>query len=445
MNPKGWKISSQLWAIFFLAVVVRMAMLFGLPPEHLPLDSGVIDTAESLLSGHGFADQVRGENGEVRFFPTAFEMPGHALVLAGLWKLVGVHSPIVLPLFQLLVDSFMVFAIFRIASLLFGEKVGLIGAVLFAIYLPEAYLSVFFKRDVWVSWGAILGAYCILRYVQTGKHVYPVGAGGILIGTTYFGPTILFLPFFLAFGLLLVGEKKKAFVSGLIMGAIVVIGLTPWVMRNYAVFGKFIPTRTAFWIVMWEGFGEVPNPFGAVTSDEVVYREIREQGFTGRNATLESDEFFKPRVMRVLREHPLWYAGLVVRRIPMALLINRTPWGVLQDRRFLYHRMYSTNNEEKSIFGFARFMIENNPGFLLTKVLDALLLGVALAGIWLSRRDDRLCFLLLCVPAYFVLVYIPMHIEGKYMVPGHWAYLIFCARTFGELAVRLRTPSVATA
>lgn len=55
--------------------------------------------------------------------------------------------------------------------------------------------------------------------------------------------------------------------------------LSPWIFRNYALFGKFIPTRDVVWQTLWEGWGEFPdNPMGAVLSDSVTYEQVRAEG-----------------------------------------------------------------------------------------------------------------------------------------------------------------------
>ncbi len=416
--------NKKITLFFLLAIIVRLLMLVGVG-ESLAIDWGLLDTVNSLLDGHGFADPVITANGAIVYEPTVFEMPGHAFFIAGLWSLIGERSLVAIQIVQLVIDSCFVFFVFAIGKRLFNEKVGLIAAFLFAIYLPEAYLSIFIKRDVWVSWTVILAYLFYLKYIQEEKKRF-VGLTALTIAVgVYFNPTLLLLPIFMGIFSLPLLSLKKAFVSTVLIMIFVSMMLVPWIVRNYNQFGAFIPTRGGFYQTMWEGFGEFNNPFGAVLNDAYTFEQMKAEGYTGRPTTPEYDDFFKPKVKKVITEHPGWYIKTVLKRIPMALIANRVTWGVLQDRHLSYHKHFTDKMHEKTIFNYVKFIIVNNPGFLVTKIFDAIILGLAIIGIYLSRRRWKESLYLISVPFYFIGVYIPMHVEGKYMIPTHWVSLIF--------------------
>ncbi len=411
-------------AIFFLALVVRILMLIFISDD-LAIDWGLIANVNSLMDGHGFADPVQTAAGVIIYEPTVFEMPGHTFFIAGLWSLIGERSLVAIQLAQLVIDSFFVFFIYSIGKRLFSKKIALVSAAFFALYLPEAYLSIFIKRDVWVSWTVILACLFYLRFIQEGKKRFVCATALTISVGVYFNPTLLMMPIMMGIFSLPLLSLKKAFISTVAIMTFAVIMLTPWVVRNYNQFGAFIPTRGGFYQTMWEGFGEFKNPFGAVLNDEYTFQQMKLEGFTGRTTTIEYEEFIKPKVKEVLKEHPGWYIKTVLKRIPMALLVNRVTWGVLQDRHLSYHKHFTEKMDEKTLFNYAKFIIKNNPGFLLTKVFDVVILGLAIIGICLSRRKWRESLFLIGVPFYFIGVYIPMHVEGKYMIPTHWVSLIF--------------------
>jgi len=117
-------------------------MLVGVG-DTLAIDWGLLDTVNSLLDGHGFADPVQTVSGAVIYEPTVFEMPGHALFIAGLWSVIGERSLVAIQIVQLVIDSFFVFFVYAIGKRLFSEKIGLVSVFLFALYLPEAYLFIY--------------------------------------------------------------------------------------------------------------------------------------------------------------------------------------------------------------------------------------------------------------------------------------------------------------
>jgi hypothetical protein len=429
-----WKLSQKnsesfpkaMWFIVLLAMTIRLLLLFFAYPgwEH-----GMTHevTASSILEGKGFSEKVVGEDGRVEYIPSAHDMPGAALLLVLTWTLFGTESFLYVQLLQIVLDSLLCVIVFLIARYFFSDLVSLLGSFLYAMYLPQATMAVQPRADVWLTFGLVLSVYCMIRFFESRKLWFLLLVGLIIGFTVYFKPNILFLPLFLGVPLALkFGVKKGLILSSLTMSIVLVI-LSPWVIRNYVVFERFILTRTPFYQTMWEGFGEFQNPFGAVNNDEATYQQMRKEGFQGRLATAEYDDFIKPRVLKVIKEHPVWYMSAVLRRIPKAILVNRIPWGVLQDKQYFYHQMFAENMEEKSIWRYAKRMIDLNPGFLVTKAFDVLVFALFVVGVFLTRQNFKELMILFIVPVYLILVHIPIHVEGRYMVPFHWVYLLFGA------------------
>lgn len=91
-----------------------------------------------------------------------------------------------------------------------------------------------------------------------------------------------------------------------------------------------------------------------------------------------------------------------------------------------------------SLIQYALFMLRENPGFLLTKCLDLVILVFAIYGLLLMWRTNRRYGLLLgSLPLYFMLVLIPIRMEGRYMTPIHWVFLLLMAYSLLHLKERL--------
>lgn len=419
-----------------LAFFVRLLMLLYVYPTS-KMGMTQEDIAYSIITGHGISEKIIDETGKIKYIPTAHDMPGHGILLAGTWWLTGIYDFIFIQLIQILIDSFMCLCVRWITLQFFNEKIAVFSCLFYALYPPQAWLSVLPMRDVWGVFGVILSTVFVLKYLKNEK-IRNLFLAGIITGlSVYFRPILQFFPFFLGGSLLFTKGIKKSIFSIVIMMCGVFIVLLPWVIRNYYHFNKIILSRTVLYQSMWQGFGEFRNPFGAVNNDEVTIEQMRKEGFKGRPGSPEFDEFIKPKVIKVIREHPFWYLKTVLRRIPYALLINRIPWGILQDDRYWYHQMFARDMQKKSVIKYAKLMLRLNPGFLVTKMFDTIILFLAVFGICLTRRQWKETLFLLSIPLYFICVHIPIRIEGRYMVPFHWVYLIFISVAMIWLAEKI--------
>ena len=85
----------------------------------------------------------------------------------------------------------------------------------------------------------------------------------------YFRPTVLLLPVFWA-SLLFVTRRfssRRICQALIVMLVPLILLLSPWWVRNYIVFDRFIPTYAGFWMATWQGLGEYANPVGAVLEE----------------------------------------------------------------------------------------------------------------------------------------------------------------------------------
>ncbi|PIR20609.1 MAG: hypothetical protein COV45_05265 [Deltaproteobacteria bacterium CG11_big_fil_rev_8_21_14_0_20_47_16] len=433
----------KLHIIFVIALLVRILMLFHLG-DTLHVDEGQMVNLKNWVAGHGLSDSVTGPDGSVVYMPTARDLPGHGILIIATWYLTGTQSLVPMQWIQIILDALMIFLVFGIGRRLFSDKVGLIAAALYALYLPEVYLAVLVRRDVWVSFGMITSFYCCVRFTSDKRWRWWLIASVVLSATAYFRSTVILYPFALGLGLLGFVSLKRAAVATAIMTVIIILGLLPWGIRNYIVFdGRFLLTELNFAQSMWEGFGQFPNPVGAINNDVLTEKRMREDGYTGRFATFEYEDFLKPKVFQTIKENPKWYLGTILQRIPRALVVNRVHWGIFEKEGLDYHTFHIKDGEQKgpnvSVTSYGLKMLKLNPGFIFTKFLDVLIFGMAIFGFWKAcRRHFSQSILLGLVPFYFIATLIPIRIEGRYMVPTHWALLIFMAIAVNYISDRLR-------
>jgi 4-amino-4-deoxy-L-arabinose transferase-like glycosyltransferase len=88
--------------------------------------------------------------------------------------------------------------------------------------------------------------------------------------------------------------------------------IAPWLVRNYLVFGRFIPFRGTFWMVFWEGnTGDTSDLFPDWTNPAHNATEMEEYRNRGEVAYVAEKERLS---LEFLRKHPGLYLRLTARR-----------------------------------------------------------------------------------------------------------------------------------
>jgi 4-amino-4-deoxy-L-arabinose transferase-like glycosyltransferase len=203
--------------------------------------------AASLASGHGFSSPFGPPTG-----PTAWEPPLYPYLTAGVFLLFGIYSKasaFVLLTLNSAFSALTCIPIFRIARRMFSEKVAIGSAWAWAL-LPNVMF--WCTRYVWeTSLSALLVAtiFWLTLTLEDRDGWRPWLGFGFLWGIAALNsPTLLsFLP---AAGLWAwyrrSKQKRPSFAGVVLASAVFFACITPWIVRNYEVFGKFIFIRDNF-------------------------------------------------------------------------------------------------------------------------------------------------------------------------------------------------------
>jgi len=203
--------------------------------------------AASIASGHGFSSPFGPATG-----PTAWEPPLYPYLTAGVFVVCGIYtklSAFVLLSLNSIFSALTCIPIFRIAQRMFSEKVAVGSAWAWAL-LPNVMF--WCTRYVWeTSLSALLLAllFWLTLTLEDRDGWQPWIEFGILWGITALNsPTLLsFLP---AAGLWAWYRRAKAgkkSMVGVILASLLFFAcITPWLVRNYQTFGRFIFIRDNF-------------------------------------------------------------------------------------------------------------------------------------------------------------------------------------------------------
>jgi len=446
------KRSHLLW-VLLLSLSVRVPLLITQHDAYLT--GGIVTSmglvARNLLEGRGLAETTgppeifqlddlqfrEGRLRDIREFPNPPDqttkpliqrMPGYPALLALIWKVTGSYTYLPVQILQVLLSALLPLLLYDAARRLFGRSAGLASGVLGALNVPEARLSVVPLYDWWLI---PLVAFIAWLLVRTATRGYPVRdfivMGLAVAAGVYFKPTVLVLPLFVLAALLPRLPWRPVLLRGALAFGIPILALVPWAVRNDRIFHRPILTGTFLWPTIWEGFGEVPNDFGAYLDDRATYI----QAVAGRKllvyGTPEYDDHFRPKVIRVFASRPGFVASLWIRRLVRGLLFPGNPWGIpwVEDPEASFTRFQATRGGGMAAYLMAR------PGTALVKVAqrvwEPFLLCMAFLALVVDRSRWKEFLPLVALPVFLLAVYVPLHIEGRYLLPGTQIWILFAA------------------
>jgi 4-amino-4-deoxy-L-arabinose transferase-like glycosyltransferase len=211
----------------------------------------------AIASGHGFSDPFGAPTG-----PTAWEPPLYPYLTAGVFHLFGIYSrasAFVLLSINSLFSALTCIPIFLIARRIFSEKVAVGSAWTWAL-LP--YVMYWCTRWVWeTSLSALLLAviFWLELTMEERDGMKPWLWFGLLWGIAALNSTVLlaFLPASGFWAWYHRAKRHKPSLAGVVLASVVFIAcITPWLVRNYETFGKFIFIRDNFGVELRLGNGK---------------------------------------------------------------------------------------------------------------------------------------------------------------------------------------------
>jgi hypothetical protein len=331
------------------------------------------------------------------------EDPGRAWLLALGFRLVGGVSPYLL----LFLGGFCLFPILVFTSwALFAARWPIAGTA-----FPIAVVSLpFVVENLALPYSAVafylialLAIVPFAAYAVVGRGTSPGGfllstlACALLFGvcTTCRADVLALAPGFVL--AILMGARrvfrgdKRGFMAGL--GSLVLFFTPYFVMKP--------KERHNTWQSVWEGLGDFDETKGHRWSDSVVGEVLASAGISSIHAetgllvvTPEGEAFFRRSVIRDIWSDPLWFAGIVLHRVPATLTLHR-----LRPFEPLFTRA-STGTATVDSIGFRGASVQVPIWFLIVPTL--LLVGLACMGPPNPRLRDALR--ILACPAVAALV-----------------------------------------
>ena len=273
-----------LLVIFILAFFLRIAGPFAKEAlyDHKPfilfgdefLKSSKADTivynltAKSLIEGHGHAGNIKemhellkGDNSDYDFEKESRFMndnsgylihklipPGYPIFLAICYVIFGINTlSFYMP--QILLSAFSCILIYFIAKKIFNARVAIISSLLFALYPDLIFWTYMVRTETLFIFLLALIFWLLLKDNKDYPFAFIMGA---LLGITcltkltllFFAPIIIVWEF-----LFFKTSNQRKLIYLFILCFSFILTLSPWIIRNYAVFGSFSILTDEVWTI----------------------------------------------------------------------------------------------------------------------------------------------------------------------------------------------------
>lgn len=305
--------------IFLVGFSVRLALMLAFQTYSFPavrnhyffgFETGSI--AGSIATGEGFSSPFGLPSG-----PTAWIAPIYPSLVALVFRIFGLFSDasaIAILTINSLASAFTAVFIYLIARETFDESSGKWAAWIWAVVpffarwpvtwvWETAFAALFLSALFWVT-------------MRLDAHSTKAWFGlGVLWGATALTSpsTLAFLPISIAYPIIRHRNEKVRLHLPLIATATIILIVSPWMIRNYAVFGKPVFIRSNFWFeASLSNYHNSTSEAWSGMHPSLNQRQFERYKALGETAFIEDA---KLRTQVFIRNHPFEFSGLVAKRI----------------------------------------------------------------------------------------------------------------------------------
>jgi len=362
--------------------------------------------------------------------------PGYPILLSVLYR-VGGQSDTATQFLQIILDSLSVVVIVLIAFEFFPAAIGLIAGLMAAFAPQFSWNSLTLLPDSLATLPILVAMFIISKTCSrpnapSRSRLLQILIAGALIGVSvWLRANALLLALFLALLLLFICKGGARLRSALVLLCGTLLIICPLTIRNAVVFGKFIPVSLGAGQTLVEGIADY-NTDGSLGLPQTDVELIRGEAQTSKRPDYanslftpdgtERDRARLTRGLAVIRAHPFWFAGVMIRRAASMLRLERTPL-----------RLAATNPGDSTLLQWPLRIVQK---ILITALfLPLTLIG---AGILFYRRQFQTLALLLAVPCYYFCTQSALHTEYRYVLVIHYFLFALAAVAVYEIASAAR-------
>jgi hypothetical protein len=381
------------------------------------------------------------------------QAPGYSIYLSAVYRITG-RNFFRVQVVQNAVNSITPVLIFLIAGTIVSWRVGVASGLLAAVSHHMSHISNFILPDSVAALPLVAAVYVLAVAMRRQASSYWLWAlAGALIGTAaWLRSQIMLAGLFIAIVLVAIAVRRLSVLKRAALLPIVsLLVVAPITIRNYVVYGEFVPVNIGMGIVLWEGIAEASGDrFGAVATDE----EVAVQDAAVHNNPLYARTWSSPdgimrdrdrirRSLEIILDHPVWYAGVMLNRSRDMLkysahapLVFRISEARSRQRTLPVRPEWDSMPADdsslrigSSIF-WMRPVVRSLQRLIKEPMRFFILLGAAVLVLCSWRR----ILFLAQVPLYYMLFQSFMHTEFRYTLPMQYFIFVFAAIVWALVA-----------
>jgi 4-amino-4-deoxy-L-arabinose transferase-like glycosyltransferase len=385
-----------------VGLAIRLAVVGFLYPDqmdpgrdhwHFAFENGRV--AYSILQGHGISNPLFGDTG-----PTAFLTPVYPYFIAAVFSVFGIYSKasaLVLLSLQALMSALTSLPVYFAARKSFGDRTALFSGWAWALFPLGIYWP---AERIWPTWLAtLLLTILFLLTLQFERPVrLPACIGyGLLWGFAALTEPIVLtvLPIMLAWiGIRLYQRRERWFMPLAIVSLTIIVSVSPWFIRNYEVFHRFIPFRDTMGMELWIGNNGdtsywLPVSLGSALTHKIGpwHNDAEWQHFKQIGELAYMAEC-RDKAIAFIQANPRWFAVVTVRRFV-----------------FIWTHFWS----------FSHYYLLQEPDDPINVAFNTLFTLLTLIGLRRAFRENRAVAILYALVLFFApVIYYFTHVEVYY-------------------------------
>ncbi len=341
--------------------------------------------------------------------PTAFIMPGLPFVLAFFMTIFGKFGGIIaFRLFQGVIQTLSILIIFFIGRKLFNSKIGLIAALIDALYIPEIWSTNIILTEAMFKFLLVLLIYICIYAIDTKKTKYYMWGGAVWGITALFRPTISAFP---AVVLIMWFHKKYKLQEMIkytaITTAVFCAVMSPWWIRNYIAFDRFIP------LTLSSG-----NPL--IQGSYINYDEsIDYYPWTSVDDRIEQEHYYKENVKYRFKHYMLKRPGAYAKWY----FIDKTK--ELWNAPFYWREIFKVN---VYLAGLYHYII------MISSFIGAVFYFKDIR----SKKLDNMTMIIFWIIAFFAVIHIPYVTFSRYGYPVMAMFILLSSYAIDKLYIKVK-------
>ncbi|MGB2868261.1 MAG: glycosyltransferase family 39 protein [Bacteroidota bacterium] len=390
------------------------------------ISNGFLHVADNVLDGRGLTTYVdlaplNDSSHQWSYEPFIDRPLGYLAIVLLPYSLV--RLPLSIQIFQLVLSVCSVVLCYKVAERLFSEKTAFVASLLYSVWPLSARFEIALLGDSVVSLFLLISLWAFMKGLENRVIGTAFASGAALGAGILMRSDLSFLPFFLLGVVYFVKRSSVAFrfLAPYLVGVFLVVGMQT--ARNYtATNGSFLPLGLGKGISMWEGISQFGDTLGTVYGDEKMTQREGYHSWAYPNGVERDQKRFRE-ALNIIRAHPVWYGGIMARRV----LVLLRPDGIILGRLMPAPSEFLERNPGSGMAGYLREFWAPAACQVLLIILQISILLLAARAL-VEARD--LSWLPGIIILYYVFIHIPTNAESRYFYPAIPVVLILAARGY---------------